>query len=529
MRLIARLSFVVFTLLLAAARPARANADDAPIAQRLQAIVKREHLGQFWGAVLVAQDGRPIIASGYGYANDTLAPIDEHTLFDIGSISKQFTAALALRLQLDGKLSIDKPITEYLPGLPAAAKGVTLRHLLNHTSGLSDRAGAIQNLDFADRDEAVRLAFRSPPRAAPGERFEYCNGGYCIAAAIIERVMGGPFQSLVREELFVPAGLANTGFLDGVGLDLSNASARIVSTPGGDSRRSILEDGWGWGLRGCGGVLTSLDDLLRWDAALRGDSIFDDAARSELYSPVLEGYALGWQVGHAANGDLKVAHGGGTRGYRAQLVRIPARGIVIAVLTNDRHNPAALADKLLAELLPEERTGIEASLHIEGLELNEYKAAVIDRDVRINVSPAIDEPDGAPTRLEITVAVPTGNGRADAVRMAMMPGQATKTAAEIHAALAAKPAGQRTAEGIEATIATLRYAPENGMIRLPREVKLVVMPRYTGRGIDGAPIVDERVCLVLMDEANGFWPVILKLDRASAHELADALAPAQGR
>lgn len=529
MRLVARLSFLILAFTLAAGALARGAPDDAAIADRLDSLIRREHLGQFWGAVLVAQDGRPILARGYGYANDTLAPIDRGTLFDIGSISKQFTAALALRLHRAGKLSIDKPITDDFPGLPAAAKGVTLRHLLNHTSGLSDRAGAIQSLDFADRDEAVRLAFRSPPRAAPGERFEYCNGGYCVAAALIERAMGGPFQSLMREELFVPAGLANTGFLDGVGLDLSNASARIVSTPGGESRRSILEDGWGWGLRGCGGVLTSLDDLLRWDAALRGDSIFDDAARAELYAPALEGYALGWQAGRAANGDLKVSHGGGTRGYRAQLLRIPARGIVIAVLTNDRQNPAALADKLLAELLPEERTGIEASLHIEGLELNEYKAAVIERDVRVNVSPKIIEPDGAPARLDITIAVPTGNGPADAVRMALMPGQAAKTAAEIRAVLAAKPAGQRTAEGIEATIATLRYAPKSGVIRLPPEVKLVVMPRYSGRGENGAPIVDERVCLVLMDEANGFWPMILKLDRASAHELADALAPAQGR
>lgn len=527
MRCVARLSVLVLAVLCAWASPVHAGRGMPPTPERLDNVVKREHLGQFWGAVLVAQDGRPILARGYGYANDTLAPIDERTLFDIGSISKQFTAALALKLHRAGKLSIDRPITEYFPDLPAAARKVTLRHLLHHTSGLSDRTGAIQNLDFADRDEAVRLAFRSPPRTEPGERFEYCNGGYCVAAAVIERAMGGPFQSLVREELFVPAGLANTGFLDGVGLDLSNASARIVSTPGGDSRRSILEDGWGWGLRGCGGVLTSLDDLLRWDGALRGDSIFDDAARSELYSPALEGYALGWQTGHTATGALRVSHGGGTRGYRAQLVRIPSRGIVIAVLTNDRHNPAALADKLLAELLPEERTGIEASLHIEGLELNEYKAAVIARDVRVNVSPTIVEPDGAPTGFDITVAVPTSNGPADAVRMALMPGQAAKTAAEIRAALAAKPAGQRTAAGIEATIATLRYTPDNGVIRLPGEIKLVVMPRYSGRGPDGAPIIDERVCIVLMDEANGFWPVILKLDRPSAIDLADRLAPAR--
>jgi CubicO group peptidase (beta-lactamase class C family) len=513
-----------FLLLLASST--RAHTDHA-LTTRLDEVILRSELGQFWGAVLIAQDGKPILAKGYGLANDSLAPIDSRTLFDIGSVAKQFTAALALKLHVEKQLSLDEPITKYFADLPPAAGGVTLRHLLTHTSGLSDANGAIQQLDFADRDEAVRLAFRSRLSSKPGERFEYCNGGYCVAAAIIERAIGGPFQALMREEIFKPAGLANTGFLDGDGLDLSNASARIVSGRGGGSRRSILQDGWGWGLRGCGGILMSLDDIHRWDAALRGDQLFDDGAKRQLYAPMLENYALGWMVEPAASGAMKVSHSGGTRGYRSYLLRIPDQGIVIAVLTNDRHDPVGLGTSLLTALLPEERTEIEGTLNITGLTLNEHKLAEIDKDVRIHVDGHVPMPDVRPTPFDLRVEVPIagGGGRTDAVKLVMMPGQARQTAASIRAALQSKPAGQRTTSGINAIVATMPYTPEGGVIRLPPDVKLIVMPRYSGTGRDGRPVIDERICIVLTDEANGFWPVILKLDRPSAEELAGRLDP----
>lgn len=506
--------------------PVRAD-DDESLPIRLDELVLRAQLGQFWGAVLVALHGEPLLSEGYGLANDSLAPIDSQTLFDIGSVAKQFTAALALKLHVEKRLSLDEPITKYFSDLTPAAGGVTLRHLLTHTSGLSDAHGAIQPLDFADRDEAVRLAFQSRPSSKPGERFEYCNGGYCVAAAIIERAIGGPFQTLMREEIFKPAGLVNTGFLDGDGLDISNASARIVSVRGGESRRTILQDGWGWGLRGCGGIVMSLEDILRWDAALRGDQLFDDDAKRQLHAPVLENYALGWIIESAASGAMKVSHSGATRGYRSYLLRIPDKGIVIAVLTNDRHNPVGLGTSLLAALLPEERTGIDATLNTTALTLNEYKLADIDKDVRIHVDSHVRMPDGPPTPLDLRVEVPIagGGGRTDAVKLAMMPGQARQTAVSIRSALQSKPAGQRTTSGINAIVATMPYTSEGGVIRLPPDVKLIVMPRYSGTGRDGRPVIDERICIVVTDEANGFWPVILKLDRPSAEELAGRLDP----
>lgn len=519
------LGIVSFLVIVVFTPRARSDAPRDDLARRLDAVILRSQLGQFWGAVLVAQDGQALLSKGYGFANESLVPIDSQTLFDIGSIAKQFTASLVIKLHAQGRLHLDDPITTHFPGLPSSAEGITLRHLLTHTSGLSDMNGAIQPLDFADRDEAVRLAFKTRPKSAPGERFEYCNGGYCIAAAIIERAAGGPFQALMREEIFKPAGLVNTGFLDGDGLDLSNATARIVSGRGGEIRRSILQDGWGWGLRGCGGILTSLEDLLRWDSALRDETLFDTVSKQAMLSPSLENYALGWFVEPAASGGTKMWHSGGTRGYRAFLLRIPERAIVIAVMTNERHDPITLGNRLLEELLPDERSGIDASLNINGLTLNQYKAAVIESGVQAEVRPLQVEAGVSAKRIQLVVSVPSGSERINAVEISMAAGEARTTAAAIRSHLKSKPVDSGSAAGVSLTVATLPYTVIDGRISLPAEVTLTVMPRYLGTGEDGKPVTDERICLVVMDSQNGFWPVILKLDRDAATKMAAALEP----
>lgn len=522
--LLRTLVFALAMTLVSVAAPASQTAPVGDeLASELDAVVLRSQLGQFWGAVLVAQDGKPILSKGYGLANQSLMPIDRRTLFDIGSIAKQFTAALALKLHVQGRLSLDEPITRYFADLPARAKSITLRHLLTHTSGLSDMNGAIQSLDFADRDEAVRLAFKSRAKSAPGERFEYCNGGYCIAAAIIERAAGGPFQALMREEIFKPAGLTNTGFLDGDGLDLSNASARVVSGRGGEVRHTILQDGWGWGLRGCGGVLMSLEDILKWDQTLRSDTLFDEATRRAMYSPALDGYALGWFVEPSAAGGNKVWHTGGTRGYRAYLVRIPEQAIVVAVLTNERNDPIGLGNRLLEELVPQERKGIRATLNITGLTLNAYKSAVIDDDVQIDVRRVSTEPGKPVTGSELTLSAAVANERLKVVKIWMPAIQAKTTSAAIRNHLKTKRTDVSIPSGISLTIGTLPYTPTEGLIDLPPDAVVTVMPRYTGMDEDGNRVIDERICLVVMDSQGGFWPVILKLDRAAADHLADRL------
>src|SRR5690606_37670464 len=235
---------------------------------RLDAAVGRHTLGQFWGAALVARDGEVLLARGYGYANDDLDPITGQTLFDIGSISKMFTAAAILALQDQGTLSTDDTIAKFFPEAGPGAADITIHHLLTHTSGRSDGRGAIQPLNFADRDEAVRRFCASAAAGPAGERFEYCNGGYIVLAAILEQASGRSYEQAVRELVLAPAGMIRSGFLDGAGLDPAHQTLRVTGPPHAARRGLLLDkavEPWAWGLRGAGGLVTCLDDLLAFD------------------------------------------------------------------------------------------------------------------------------------------------------------------------------------------------------------------------------------------------------------------------
>ncbi|MFZ4576388.1 MAG: serine hydrolase domain-containing protein, partial [Phycisphaerales bacterium] len=167
--------------------------DAKELGAKLDAHILKNHLGQFWGQVLVARGGEIILAKGYGVANDSLRALDSHTLMDIGSISKQFTAAAILKLEMQGKLSTDDKVSKFFPDAGGAADRITLYQLLTHTSGLNER-GTIQSLAFPDRDRAVSLTMKTTLKHEPGETFEYCNGGYVVLGAVVEKASGAKFE-----------------------------------------------------------------------------------------------------------------------------------------------------------------------------------------------------------------------------------------------------------------------------------------------------------------------------------------------
>jgi CubicO group peptidase (beta-lactamase class C family) len=266
----------------ASAQQEKAQPSEEVAGSSLDAIVLSRELGQFWGQVLVAKGGRIILAKGYGLADSSLKPLDDRTIMDVGSIAKQFTAAAILKLEMVGKLSTDDPVSHFFPDAGGDSDRITLYQLLSHTSGLSDANQAIQQLNFPDRDLAVRRAMNSTRNGPPGDRFEYCNGGYVVLAAVIEVASGQSFEDYMHAELFRPANLTSTGFLgNDPRLDLSNTAARIVEAGSRPRRTTIMGDGWGWGFKGCGGVLTNVHDLLAWDRALRGNSILDETGRAK--------------------------------------------------------------------------------------------------------------------------------------------------------------------------------------------------------------------------------------------------------
>jgi len=491
--------------------PAPPPAIPADLDQEIDTALRRSTLGTFWGAVMVSRDGVPLVARGYGDANEELAPITADTLFDIGSVTKQFTAAAVLRLEMDGKLSLDDPASKFFPVGPQAEK-ITVRHLLHHTSGLTDQR-AIQRLDFADRDEAVKRALTSRPNAEPGAAFDYCNAGYIVLAAIIEKASGQTYEDYLREHIFRPAGLTNTGFLDGKGLDPAKATVRATGQQRGGGRRlslfaSSTGEPWAWGLRGAGGVLTTLSDLAKWDHALSGDAVLSARARATLFTPDRERYACGWFVSTCTAGQ-RDSHTGGTRGFTAAISRFPEAHLFTAVLSNESHNPEEIERMLIEALFPAESARISALLTPPAGVLNEYRGGDVSGPAQWLVS-----------RDTAGVACVLRVKDAQIARIVLPLGRAQALSADL-AELA--PMG---GPGDATVMFGLGPYPDNPAgIALPEHTTIRVQAQYVGSH-PGGQTVDQRPTLVLVDDRAGYWPLIVRMDRSVAGTFAAALEQA---
>ena len=296
----------------------------------------------FHGSALVSKGGTVLLRKGYGMADrENGVPYDATTVFSIGSITKQFTASAILKLEMQGKLRVEDPIGKFFPSAPDDKRAITLHQLLTHTSGLdSDFA---RDYDPVSRDAYVKLIFASKLRTKPGEAFSYSNAGYSVLGAVVEIASGTPYEQYLRENLFLPAGMKDTGYkLPGwpqakiaVGYRDGKRWGRITEKPWAD-------DGPYWALRANGGIHSTLDDMLRWNQALAGDAILSAAERAKMFRGyVSEGpgadtsYGYGWSIGESAWGSRLIEHNGGNGTFYADFLRYPDDDLVVILSTND--------------------------------------------------------------------------------------------------------------------------------------------------------------------------------------------------
>ena len=302
------------------------------VASECDALLARYARAGWSGAALVARDGKELLARGYGKADlEGLRANDENTLFEIASLSKQFTAAAILKLEQQGKLSLDDSIDTRLPGVPAHSKKITIQQLLTHTSGVPRENTAGNGEDL---EAAVKAYLADGPKEKPGAHFAYWNGGYALLAGIVERASGVSFTAYCERELFAPAGMQDTGFTGDT--DLPAERAAIGRTTSG-APRSALEHpyrSYGYQYRGMGGVVTSVRDLFKWDRALAGDGVLGEKARKRLFSVAKDNYACGWYVMRADSGGERQSHGGSVRGFACDFRRLPAAQACVVVLSN---------------------------------------------------------------------------------------------------------------------------------------------------------------------------------------------------
>ncbi len=312
----------------------------------------------FSGAVLVAAEGKVVLKKAYGYANraaNQLYTVDMVSC--IGSVSKQFTGAAIVKLEMMGKLKTSDPISKYLPGVPGDKKDVTIHHLLTHTAGFSGDQGGSDEQPI-ERDVLVARVLAQPLVRQPGAGFEYSNEGYSLAGAIVERVSGEGYEEFLRANLFLPAGMAETGY------QIPNwplTKLPMGYGPQGNEWGRVYKNGWlpdgpGWWLRANGGIHSSLDDLYRWHLALESTKVLSaEALKSYLTGHAssfgTEMYAYGWGVQKTRRNTSVVTHNGGNGFFFTDFRRYVDENVVIIAMSNQGVIPATqLAPRQLEAL-----------------------------------------------------------------------------------------------------------------------------------------------------------------------------------
>ena len=302
----------------------------------------------------VDRNGERVLTRAYGMANlEWDIPNTPETIFENGSVSKQFTAAAVVLLAMDGVLSLEDDVREWVPELPDYGDTITLRHLLNHTSGLRDWgsvagiAGWGRSVRTHTHDHVLDILSRqSALNFEPGLQYSYSNSGYNLLAIIVSRASGMPFAEFSRERIFEPLGMDDTQWRDDWTRIVPGRSTGY--SPDGDGGYRInqpIEN-----VHGNGGLLTTVDDLLTWnrsldEATLAGPEL---VRTMETQGVLNDGRTIAYALGLSVDdwrGIRAVTHGGATSGYRAFLARYPDEGLSVALLCNAANaNPGALAN-----------------------------------------------------------------------------------------------------------------------------------------------------------------------------------------
>lgn len=317
-------------------------------------------------AVVVRKDNRTVFEQGYGMRDlRSNLPIDIHTNFRLASFTKQFTAMTIMLLVHDGKLRYEDRITDIFPEFPAYGRQITIRNLLNHTSGLEDYEDLLmkqyegrpwQTIPQID-DEGVLalLKQQSGTKFPPGSKWEYCNGGYVVLSNIVRELSGQPFRDFLRDRIFIPLDMRNTVVFQYGKNQVANRAYGYTNDNGvwletdQSSTSATLGDG---------GIYSSVDDLIKWDDALRSHTLLGEKEFQPAMTPVKipgqssvsdkknEGYGFGWFL-DSYRGRQRMWHTGGTMGFQTVIERFPDSNLTIIALANRPDlNPKDLADKV---------------------------------------------------------------------------------------------------------------------------------------------------------------------------------------
>lgn len=373
---VARLGLLSALLVVASALPLAAQAppDRAALSAAIDSLAQQELAGgRVAGlAIAVARRGEVLLERGYGMADlEHEVPVTERTVFRLGSITKQFTAAAVMKLVEEGKLSLDDELTRFLPDYPTGGRRITVRHLLEHTSGIKSYTSlgawkAKERLDLS-HEEMLALFQDEPFDFEPGTRFLYNNSGYYLLGMIIERVAGKSYGTYLNETFFRPLGLQSTSYCDERALVKHRARGYTVRA-GSLANASPLSMTQPYA---AGALCSTVQDLVRWQEALVGGKVVsEESYRAMTTSGTLEsgtptGYGFGLVVGGTLEGRPLVGHDGAINGFITSLAYLPDEELTVAVLINtEGANPGRLSERIMRRAL-----GLPAEVAVKALPL----------------------------------------------------------------------------------------------------------------------------------------------------------------
>ena len=332
------------------------------VATKVEEYIRSEMVSQQIPGVSLAviRNGEIVLARGYGLANiEHQVPVKPETIFQSGSMGKQFTATAVMMLVEEGKLSLDDKITKYFTDTPAAWNNITVRHLLTHTSGMTDYPRDFDlRLDYTE-DELVQWIKTIPLAFEPGAKWSYSNLAYVMLGVLIHKVSGKFYGDFLQERVFKPLGMTTARVISETDIVLNRAAGyRLVNG-------QLKNQEWvspSLNTTADGALYLTVYDMAKWDAALYGEKLLKRTSLEEMWTPVklndgkTHGYGFGWALGEV-RGHRFVEHGGAWQGFKAQISRYVDDKLTVVVFANQiSANPAKIAHGVAglfnAELAP---------------------------------------------------------------------------------------------------------------------------------------------------------------------------------
>ena len=335
------LSLATVLLLLSFQAAALAATQDEQAVREMDELLSKAYPPDAPGAsVIVVKGGKSILRKGYGMADVELGvKVEPDMVFRLGSITKQFTAVSILMLAEQGKLSLTDDLTKFFPDYPAKGRVVTVEHLLTHTSGIKSYTSIPAWRGMWRKDmtvaELIDLFKNEPPDFAPGEQWAYNNSGYILLGAIIEKVSGMSYEQFLQKNIFEPLGMTHTFY---------GSATRVIPrrVPGYTMTKEGLRNAEYLSMTqpyAAGSLLSNVDDMALWDAALYTEKLFKQSSLQKAFTPYVlkdgttTNYGFGWSR-FQYEGRTVIEHGGGIHGFSTIGIRIPEDRIYVCILTN---------------------------------------------------------------------------------------------------------------------------------------------------------------------------------------------------